>query len=178
MARAGRGFPLSTQYLQQPSVQTSHRMQGSATFRLTATNETNIINLLELQGTSLSTARILGTTIRSSGMRAVCLNNDHVIIRQLRQLNDATGTFEPATGLSAVSGYFSLTVDGAEIPGLRVDLVGRSGQAGVYFGTIQGQDLATHLINKVGQLVYERVVLSDDYSDSVAYTVQGVRVIQ
>lgn len=38
MALHGRGFPLATQYRQQPTLQTSHRMQGSATFELTAEN--------------------------------------------------------------------------------------------------------------------------------------------
>lgn len=181
MARAGRGWPLSTQYLQQPSVQTAHRMQGSATFRLTAENTTTTPRDIELQGTALSTPRIVGKSPRRDGMRAVCLNNDHVIVRELRQRNPRTGTFEPATNLGAVTGFLSLTVDGKEAdaaPTLLVDMVELTDRPGVYAGTIQGEDLATALSSKVGQVVYERVTMSGDYSDSIGHLVQGVKVIQ
>lgn len=180
MARAGRGFPLGTQYLQQPTVQTTHRMQGSATFRLVADNTTQVPRKREIRAVSKSTPRVqvIRTGTRTGGwMRVLPVNNDHVISRAFTRLNDSTGTYEKGSAIGIVTGFFSLTENGGAIDAsLSVALEERAGQPGEYFGTLKGDTLAALLGALVGQVIYERVEIQGGiHSDAAAYVVGKVR---
>lgn len=89
-------------------------------------------------------------------MKSIVLDNDWEIEYKATRKNAATGTLEPATGLTGLYGQLSATDAGAAIdPSLKVTLTER-GVTGIYFGTLQGDALRTVLAAAyVGQVIYE-----------------------
>jgi hypothetical protein len=93
--------------------------------------------------------------------------NAHLIVRRLLAINDATGTLQPATGLTDMTAFLSATPKGGALhPTLSAPMIERDGAPGVYVAELRGAHLASFL--SVDQIVYERVQLNgEDYDDSV-----------
>lgn len=89
--------------------------------------------------------------------------------------NSATGTLEPATGLTGLSARLSLTDAGAAIHAtMSVNLTER-GATGIYAGVIQGDDLRTQLAALVGTVLYEVFGDGTNVLTSIPRLVSAVR---
>ena len=76
---------------------------------------------------------------------------------EMEQKATATGLWEAAASLGNGASFFSLTKGGTAIDAsLSVTLAARSGDTKRYFGTMQGDDLETHLVAVIGSTVSDR----------------------
>ena len=91
-------------------------------------------------------------------MKILPLDNDWEPEWPITRKNAASGDDEPASGLAGLTARLSATDGGTTIhASLSVSLAERSGAPGVYYGTIQGDDLRAQLVTYIGKVVYEVV---------------------
>jgi len=80
---------------------------------------------------------------------------DFVIEPEMEQKATATGLWEDAASLSNGIGFFSTSEGGTAIDAtMSVVLAARSGDLNRYFGTLQGDDVETHLVPLIGSGIW------------------------
>lgn len=108
-------------------------------------------------------------------MKSVSLANDWEAEYRATRKNAATGTLEPATGLSSLTARLSLTDGGAAIHStLNVALIER-GATGIYSGVMLGPDLQTQLNALAGTVIYEVFAVGTSVLTSIPRLVQAIR---
>jgi hypothetical protein len=108
-------------------------------------------------------------------MKAIALDNDWEAEHRATRKNAATGTIEPATGLTGMSAWLSATDGGAAIHATMTVNLTERGTTGIYFGVLQGDDLRTRLASLVGQVVFEVFGDGTNVLTSVPRLVAAVR---
>jgi len=88
-------------------------------------------------------------------LKTINLDNDWEFEYRATRKNAATGTLEPATGLTGLNGRLSATDAGAAIDPLLSVSLSERGSTGIYYGVVQGDDLRSKLVGYVGTTVYE-----------------------
>ncbi len=108
-------------------------------------------------------------------MKSISLNNDFEFEYKATRKNSATGTLEPATGLTSLTCRLSATDGGAAIHAtLSVTMVERGG-TGIYSGVVLGPDLQTQLTALSGSVIYEVFAVGTSVLTSIPRLVQAIR---
>ena len=107
--------------------------------------------------------------------KVIYLDNDFEPELRLTRKNASTGDLEAATGLTGLTGRLSATDAGATIhASLSVSLTER-GTTGIYYGTIEGDNLRTHLASYAELPVWFVGGDGTNVFVSEPYTVKAVR---
>lgn len=109
---------------------------------------------------------------------ALYLDNDFEVEVTITRKAAATGAAEAATGLSGLTAHLAATPQGAAIHADVTINLSERGTTGIYYGTLQGDDLTTRLTTYLNTTVHLVVTNANKDVETVTpYVVRRDRII-